>query len=185
MMTLRPPDPPLSDGVVTLRPWTIRDVDAIYDACQDPEIAYWIPLVPTPYKRSDAREYVQRTKASWRNGTDAFFAVADAASDAVLGSIGMRLHGDGRATVGYWVASEARGRGVATRAVKLLSRWALDAVGLDRLELMAEPENAASCTVAERAGFTREGVLRAYLPTRRGRRDLVMFSLLPQDQRSR
>jgi RimJ/RimL family protein N-acetyltransferase len=184
-MDLRPPDPPLGDGVVGVRPWRDGDVDAIFAACQDPEIAKWIPI-PVPYTKGEAREYVKRTKHGWRNRTDAFFAIVDAATDAVRGSIGLRLHGDGRATVGYWVAREARGRGIATRALKLVSAWALDEAGLARLELMAEPINAASCKVAERAGYEREGVLRSYLQTRsRGRRDLVLYSLLPEDQRSR
>jgi RimJ/RimL family protein N-acetyltransferase len=181
-MDLRPPDPPPSDGVVTVRPWRDRDVDSIYVACQDPEIVKWIPI-PVPYTRSDAREYVKRTKQGWRNRTDAFFAISDAATDTVLGSIGLRLHEEARATVGYWVAREARGRGVATRALRLVSAWALDEVGIERLELMAEPENTISCNVAERAGYKREGLLRSYLPTRdRGRRDLVIYSLLPSDE---
>ena len=181
-MKLRPPDPPLSDGTVTLRPWNERDVDAIHAACQDEEIAYWLPTLPVPYARSDAREYVRKTKQSWRDGNDAFFAITTVATGDVVGSIGMRCHGDGRATVGYWVAREARGRGFATRGLKLISNWALDVIGLDRLELIAEPENEASCKVAERAGYRREGVLRSYLETsRRGRRDVVLFSLLPAD----
>ena len=183
-MRLRPPDPPLSDGTVTLRPWNDGDIDAIYAACQDGEIAYWLPMLPVPYTRSDAREYVRKTRQSWRSGADAFFAITAASTDEVLGSIGMRCHDDGRGTVGYWVAREARGRGVATRGLKLISNWALDVLGVERLELMAEPENEASCKVAERAGYRREGVLRSYLQTsRRGRRDVVLFSLLPTDPR--
>ena len=184
-MRLRPPDPPLSDGVVTLRPWNDGDIDAVHAACQDEEIAYWLPMIPDPYTRSDAREYVRRTRQGWRDGTDAFFAVTNAATGNAIGSIGMRCHGDGRGTVGYWVAREARGQGVATRALELISNWALDALGLERLELMAEPENAASCKVAERAGYRREGLLRSYLQTqRRGRRDVVLYSLLPTDVRT-
>jgi RimJ/RimL family protein N-acetyltransferase len=183
-MPLRPPDPPLRDDLVALRPWTDRDVDAVVAACQDPEIAKWIPMVPTPYTRSDARDYLRSVKEGWREGTGAAFAILDAASTQVLGSIGLHIHrSERRASVGYWLSREARGRGVATRALRLVSAWALDALGIERLELIAEPINTASCAVAERAGFTREGVLRAYLPTRtRGRRDVVMFSLLPDDR---
>src|SRR5919199_5111348 len=179
-MNLRPPDPPLSDGVVLLRPWTDRDVQAIYDACQDPEIPKWIPLVPSTYTERDAREYVRNTKLWWRDGASATFAITDAQTGQVLGSIGAHFHrNDSRATIGYWLAREARGRGATTRALKLLSDWALDELGIERLELIAEPINEASCKVAERAGYRREGVLRSYLPTpTRGRRDVVMYSLL-------
>ena len=171
--------------MVTLRPWRDGDVDAIHAACQDEAITYWLPMIPIPYTRSDARDYIRKTRQSWRDGTDAFFAVTDAPTGEVVGSIGMRCHGDGRGTVGYWVAAEARGQGVATRALKLISGWALDGLRLERLELMAEPENEASCKVAERSGYQREGVLRSYLQTsRRGRRDVVLFSLLPTDART-
>jgi RimJ/RimL family protein N-acetyltransferase len=65
--------------------------------------------------------------------------------------------------------------------VRLVSRWAFRDLGLQRLQLTTDPDNAASQRVAERAGFTREGLLRAWLPTKDGRRDSVMFALLPGD----
>jgi RimJ/RimL family protein N-acetyltransferase len=82
------------------------------------------------------------------------------------------------------MAATARGRGVCTRALRLLSRHALDHLGLQRLQLVADPDNVASQRVAEKAGFRREGVLRAHLRHPDGRiRDSVMFSLLPGDLR--
>jgi RimJ/RimL family protein N-acetyltransferase len=91
-----------------------------------------------------------------------------------------RVAGDpGLAEVGYWLCREARGRGAATTAVRLVAGWAFRELGVGRLNLQTAPENLASQRVAERAGFTREGVLRAWLPTADGRRDSVMFSLLP------
>ena len=72
-------------------------------------------------------------------------------------------------------------RAAATIAVRLVSRWAFTVVGVDRLSLQTAPENVASQRVAERAGFTREGLLRAWMPTPDGRRHSVMFSLLATD----
>ena len=181
-MALSPPDPPLSDGVVLLRPWGDGDVAAIAAACSDPDIPKWIPLVPEPYTDADARDYVRETKEWWADGAAATFAIT--AEGRAVGSIGLHLVAldEQRASVGYWVAREARGRGYASRALRLVSRWALETLGIERLELMAEPENAASCAVAERAGFRREGVLRAHLPTpNRGRRDVAIYSLLPDE----
>ncbi len=87
----------------------------------------------------------------------------------------------GVAEVGYWVAPGARGRGVCTRAVRLVSRWVIVDRGAERLQLRADSLNAASRKVAVNAGFTEEGILRSsrYNP-RLGRRiDFVMYSLLP------
>ena len=85
------------------------------------------------------------------------------------------------AEAGYWLRREARGQGAATTAVRLVSGWAFTKLGIRRLNLLTAPENAASQRVAERAGFTREGLLRAWLPTSGGRRVSVMYSLLPGD----
>jgi len=179
-MALNVPD--LHDEVVTLRLPDERDVDAITDACQDPEIPRFTRAA-SPYGRDDALEYVGRTAAGWRDGTSAGFVIADAADDTVLGSIGVMRFDDTRAVaeVGYWVARAARGHGLATRSVRLASRWALREVGISRLELMTRVENVASQGVAERAGFTREGVLRSYMTHGCGLADVVMFSLIPSD----
>jgi RimJ/RimL family protein N-acetyltransferase len=184
-MRLRPPDPPLSDGVVSLRPWTDEDVSAIVAACRDPQIPKWIPLIPSPYTEKDAREYVAQTKEWWSEGTAATFAITD--GERPVGSIGLHpsASDEQRAAAGYWVAREARGRGYATRALRLVTRWSLEDLGMLRLDLIAEPENTASCAVAERVGFQREGILRAYLATpARGRRDVAMYSLLPGELRA-
>ena len=88
---------------------------------------------------------------------------------------------DLRASVGYWLLPEARGRGFATRSVRLISRWAHEDLGYARLSLTAEPSNERSCRVAERSGFVREGVLRSYAEIAGRRVDSVIFSLLPAD----
>lgn len=83
-----------------------------------------------------------------------------------------------RASIGYWIAAPARGRGICTRALRLLSRHALAEL---QLRLITDPDNVASHRVAEKVGFQREGASRAP-PTRRIR-DSVMFSLLPGELR--
>ena len=85
----------------------------------------------------------------------------------------------GRVELGYWLLPEGRGRGRATRAVQLVSRWALSQPGVARLELATASENTASQRVAERSGFQREGVLRSYNLVDGSREDAVFFSLLP------
>jgi RimJ/RimL family protein N-acetyltransferase len=112
--------------------------------------------------------------------------IADVRTDALLGSVSLMAvdREQRRAGLGYWVARWARERGVATRAVGLLSRWALSELSLARVELGTYPDNHASQCVAERCGFVREGVLRAYLEVKGQRHDIVMFSLLADDLRS-
>jgi RimJ/RimL family protein N-acetyltransferase len=84
----------------------------------------------------------------------------------------------GRGEVGYWLAAAARGQGHATRAVRLICAWGFSALRLERIDLMAATGNPASQQVAERAGFTREAVLRSYMRGTFERQDMVMFGLL-------
>jgi RimJ/RimL family protein N-acetyltransferase len=167
------------EGVV-LRPWRLEDVPAVTAACQDPEIARWLMFVPDPYTEADARFYVEDCLASSDERKP--FAVTDAETGVVIGSIDMRINRMQTGHVGYWLAAEARGRGLTTAALRALSRWAIEELGLGRVELVTDPDNFASQRVAEKAGFQREGILRSILLNRDGsRRDGVMFSLLPGD----
>jgi len=165
----------LLDGDIKLRPWTLDDVPAIVAACNDAEIHHWIPAVPSPYTEADARAFVEGEVPGI--GTQQFAITQDG---RVVGSIGMGVNNARTGHIGYWCAREARGRGITTRALRLLSKHALEDLRLERLELITDPDNHASQRVAEKVGFQREGVLRSHLTHPDGRRrDSVMFSLLP------
>ena len=167
--------PVASDGVVTLRQWREDDVDAITAACQDERIQHWIPMIPRPYLREHAQAYVRGDVAGL--GEHQYAIEVDGRP---VGAIGMTVNPMRAGHVGYWCAAEARGRGVVTRALRLLSRYGFEELGLQRLELITDPDNHASQRVAEKAGYRREGVLRSHLDHPDGRRrDSVMFSLLP------
>ena len=147
------PVPHLDDGVVTLRPPAAVDLDAITEACQDPEIPRWT-RVPNPYTRDHAVEFVERSARTWKQGTDAPFVIVDAPTGELLGAIGVhRLGGeDDGPEVGYWLKREARGRGAATRALRVVTDWACQVLGV-RLLLQADVRNTASRRVAEKAQF--------------------------------
>jgi ribosomal-protein-alanine N-acetyltransferase len=81
------------------------------------------------------------------------------------------------------IAAAARGRGVTTRAVRLLCNWLFEDLRLARIQLLAEPDNVASWRVAERVGFTREGLLRSWTEMKGRRRDFYIYSLLPGEPR--
>src|SRR5690242_14579500 len=123
-----PPYPPLSDDVVALRPWEPADIPAIAEACDEAEIARWLDLIPQPYTEDDARWYVDHCQQGWREGTNSNFAIVEVSTGRVVGSMGARhLEPEqGVTEVGYWVWTEARGRGYAARALRLLSDWLLD-----------------------------------------------------------
>ena len=144
---------------------------ALLAASSDPDIPRLTNL-PELGSEEWVRAWLERVAELWREGERANFAVADSSSNELLGSIGLRLV-DGNGQAWYWTLPAARGRGVATRALRLLCGWAFDELGLARVQLLAEPENEASQRVAEKAGFQREGLLaellRAQGPPRRRR----------------
>jgi RimJ/RimL family protein N-acetyltransferase len=179
MALLPPPDPPLSDGVVLLRGWRQSDVPQLVRACADPEIPRWT-AVPSPYTEQDARDWVAGVLEPEPPGDRYSLAVAPAGEpDELHGSMGLFRIERGSAEIGYWCSPWARGRGVTTRAARLLAAFGLNTLGLKRVEMFIATENAASLRVAEKAGFTREGVLRNYRDAKEIWRDHVAWSVIP------
>jgi RimJ/RimL family protein N-acetyltransferase len=178
--SIRPPEPPLADDTVSLRPFAATDADAIYRACQDPDIARWT-TIPQPYRREHAQTFIEETQQAWLEGRDPTFVVVERASGGLAGAIGLRRERSGVWDVGYWIAPWARGRGIATAALRLVSRWAIDELGAQRIGLLVYVGNAASAHVAEKAGYRREGILRRYADQRGELRDAIVHSLLPGD----
>lgn len=172
---LRVPAEPFRDGVVVLRPPEQRDLAAIDLGIHDPDVirAFGRPTC-------SAQQLLDLNRRRWREGTAATFAICDSADNCV-GHVFVNFADQGRATIGYWLLPEARRKGLAARAVRLASRWALSDAGLARLGLLAEPSNLASLRIAERTGFRREGLLRSYGDIDGRRVDYMCFSLLPTD----
>lgn len=170
--------PTLADDLVRLRPWRAGDAAAVHRACQDPDIQRWT-RVPVPYEQEHADGFVGTVaEDAWRDRTGVLLAITDLTGEEVLGAVSL-LGVDADelvAEIGYWVAPWGRGRGTATRATVLLVEWAFGDGGLDRLELLADPDNVASCRVAEAAGFRREGLLQAKVLHRGARRDMVLHA---------
>jgi RimJ/RimL family protein N-acetyltransferase len=180
-MRLPHPDPPLQDDAVKLREWTLDDVPAVTQACQDPEIPRWT-TVPTPYREADARAYIEViTDPTLEDQVN--LAVTRVTDGVVIGSISLMIVKPKVGEIGYWAAAEARGYGYTPRALRLLSKWAFGELKLPRLQLGTFPGNRASERVAEKVGYVPEGVLRSYMEQRGKRRDVRMWSLLPDDLR--
>ena len=166
---------------MALRNWTEADADALIAPLNEPEIARWT-RVPSPYTRADAGDFFARMRARLTSGEELSLAIVSISTGELLGSIALRVGWENRrGELGYLVFAPARGRAVATRAVRLLARFGFERLGLGRIEILAATANPASQRVAEKAGFTREGVLRSYMQSGGERLDMVSFSLLPDE----
>ncbi len=154
------PDP-FTDGDLTLRPPLLPDVPRIAEICRDPAIGHFT-TVPVPYDEDAARWWVEYAAGRQAEGTGAHLVVVEA--EEIVAAVGIDVNPLDRAgRIGYWVAPEARRRGIATRASRLLCEWALAEDGLDlvRLELDAAAINDGSNAVALALGFTHEGTRRS------------------------
>lgn len=175
------PHPPLRGDAVVLRRWELGDVGCVEQASRDPAITE-ATTVPAVYDETEGRAWLERQWSRAESGEGLSLAIADATTGEALGATVLMLRPQpGSAGIGYWLVERARGRGLASRAVSLLSRWALGGGGLARVEALVEPSNVASQRVVERAGFRREGHLRSYLVLGDRRADALVYALLPDD----
>ena len=187
--TLTPEDPrvpqpwlhpvELEGGGIRLRPFRASDVDRIVEACSDPRTAHWLVSIPRPYQRRHALAYLDSLGELAARGTGVTWCLADPKDDRCLGSIsldGLNTYAK-RGEIGYWAHPDARGRGIVTDAVRLVTRHANE-TGLARsLIIRCARGNTASRRVAERAGYTKVGIQPASEPLGDGElADLVLYS---------
>lgn len=159
----REAQPTLTDGVVTLRPWRDADIDSAV-AGHDEVIGHWLGLGEVPPSRAAMREAIARWRHGYADGRRAVgFAVVH--EEQLIGSCDVRETSPGVGELSWALYPDGRGRGFATRAVRVLADYAMTeqgqgGLGLGRVEASIEPGNEASLRVATRAGLRREGVRR-------------------------
>jgi RimJ/RimL family protein N-acetyltransferase len=169
------PQPTIERDGLLLRPWRAEDAAVLVRAYADPAIRRWHVR---SMDEAEARAWVRERQAMWAAETGGDWAVEDGGTPAgrvALRKLDLR---EGCGEVGYWVLPEARGRGVASRALAALGDWLLGEGGLHRLELDHSVENRASCRVAENAGFAAEGVKRASVLHEDGWHDMHLHARL-------
>ena len=177
---------PLTDGDVTVRPYAERDIPEILIAFQDDLTLHTRIGLERPPSGAQLGSQSETADAERAAGERLRLTIAETDTDICRGRMTVhRFDWDhGRAELGMWLAPEVRGRGWAARALRLVGGWLFDGCGIERLELLVEPDNEPMLRAAAAAGFAREGVLRGYVRSRRDRLDMVVLSLLPEDVRA-
>ena len=172
----------LSDGDIRLEPLTAAHAEAMDTLARDQDVARFT-RVPEPVPDGFAARWVERYTRGRDERTNDGFAIVDAESGDFLGFmalVNLNLETQ-EAEAGYIVASHARGRGVATRGLRLLTDWAFGELPLERIELFIDVENSPSEIVAQRCGYTREGVLRWTYLKPGLRSDTIVYSKLRRE----
>ena len=166
--------------MLCLEPFAVEHLPGV-DAMLDDADSLRFTRIPEPVPPGFAQTWLERYEQGRRDGSREAFAIVDD-DGAFLGiAVVPEIDRETRtAELGYVVAPAARGRGVATEALRQLTAWAFE-LGMVRLELLISVDNAASKKVAQRCGYAREGVLRSAYFKQGRREDTEIWSRLPTD----
>jgi ribosomal-protein-serine acetyltransferase len=170
---------------IGIRRYQLDDAPGLYEAAHESiaDIYPWMKWCHPDYTIEDSRGWVPLAVAEWEAGDAYDFVVYDLDTGRFLGAVGINqinpLHS--YANLGYWIRSSAAGHSLAPQAVRLCARFGFEELTVQRIEIVAAVGNIRSQRVAEKAGATREGVLRHRLNIGGTWHDAVMFSMLPGD----
>jgi RimJ/RimL family protein N-acetyltransferase len=154
-----------------------RHLAAVAAMLSDPDVLRFT-RVPEPTPVDFAHQWLAMYEQGRRDGTREAFAALDGGGEFVGLALAFGIdRAEAEAELGYIVTPAARGRGVGTEALRLLTDWAL-AEGMARLELLISVENDASKKVAARCGYELEGVLRSVYVKPGRREDTEVWSRL-------
>lgn len=177
----------LIEDPILIRTFREGDADALYEAARESiaEVSPWLPWCHENYSIEETREFITSRELASQGDEWYSFGIFEKDSGRFLGGVGInfinRVHQ--MANLGYWVRTSATGRGLATKATRLVAKFAFEQLDLQRIEIVAAVGNIPSQRVAEKAGAAREGVLRNRLLIRGQSQDAVMFSLVREDLR--
>jgi RimJ/RimL family protein N-acetyltransferase len=172
------PEPALAGAAFVLRPFRATDFDDAVELEQDAQAARWVPPLPA----EDGDGVVAFYEECRAGGELLHLVIADREGDRYLGEVMLALSEHRVGEVGCCLVGEARGRGIATEALRLLTTWAFITLGLGRIQVFVATENDAAARVAAGVGFRREGVLRGYWEVDGARLDVVVSARLPEDE---
>ena len=166
---------------IRLDPLSAEHVEGLDAVAQVPDVQQYTH-VPSPPPAGFGQSWLERYEQGREDGTREGFAIVDAEDGSFLGiAVVVRIDEEAKeAEFGYILAPEARGRGAATEALRQLTEWGL-ARGYQRLELRGDADNEASRRVAERCGYTLDGILRSVYFKEGRRTDMFIYSRLPSD----
>ncbi|MGC4108884.1 MAG: GNAT family N-acetyltransferase [Nocardioides sp.] len=172
-----------ADGLV-LRPWRETDVPRIVEACSDPRTRAWLGRMPHPYDEAEALAWLEHENEGRATGHSVLWAVADPSDDRALASIScFGIVPEVELEIGYWTHPDARGRGVMTRAMARVVRYAFEDLGTRRVMAGAAVDNAASRRVIEANGLRAWGTERLGTTLATGRADCVFYDVLVEEWR--
>lgn len=182
-----PPEKILTDRLV-LRRFARKDAESIVEAVHGslPDLTRWLPWAHAGYAKDDAAAYIRDSSQSWKEGRAFDYAIRSPNDPSHhLGNISVwhvsRLGRIGE--IGYWVRTDATSKGIASEGTDAMLSLGFSTLNLHKITLRIAVGNDASVRVAEKLGFTREGILREELRINGAWVDHVLYSMLEHEYR--
>jgi ribosomal-protein-alanine N-acetyltransferase len=174
--------PTLQSGLIVLRKPEEKDVESIFQGVQDPLIPKHT-RIPADYKISNAQEFVrERSPDAFTNKSELQLTLEYGGNFVGALSFHTIDHVDAKAEIGYWLIASARGKGIATQAIKVLTGFGFESIGFCRIEALVISTNISSIKCLENSGYQREGTLRDKGRTADGSRlDMVMLAAIKSE----
>lgn len=169
-----------------LRPLLKTDLPQLVTYAGDREVAANTLTIPHPYEESDAIAFLVRAQRVPADGSEFIFAIAERASDVLVGTCGISVDETHRyGEIGYWIGRSLWNRGYGAEAVGALINWAFSYLDLDKIIGRVFRGNLASSRVLEKIGMEREAILRQHLVKWGERRDVEQWGVLREDWQQR
>ncbi|MGO2541468.1 MAG: GNAT family N-acetyltransferase [Specibacter sp.] len=181
-LDVAPVVPTLRDAAVVLRALTMADAAQLVENCRNPESVRWT-TVPLNYTMEHAEYFINTlTPQGWATGETLTFAVADSATDGLLGTVDLQCKHPGAASIGINFGEHARGTGAAQASIRLLLDYAFNQLNLSYVHWHALVPNWGSRKLAWKLGFTFDGEIRGDYNDRGTPADRWILSLAAGDE---
>jgi ribosomal-protein-alanine N-acetyltransferase len=173
--------PILRHGLITLRPVQEKDIERIYEACQDPLIPRFT-TVPSPYAMSHAQFFVQeQVPVRFESKSEVLFVITKGHENeenfcGLISFHSVNL-GNHVAELGYWIAAPARGQGIGSTAARLITEYGFQTMGFKRIEALVDIDNGTSKALLRSTGYELEGIMRQKVTRDNGTQiDMALYS---------
>ena len=187
-MTSLPPPYRIETDRLVIRCYEPRDAQLLKEAI-DLSVEHLRPWMPwirfEPQTVEEKVELLRGFRGQFDLGQNFTYGIFSRDETKQLGGSGLHPRGgEGSLEIGYWVAADAIGQGIATEQTAVLTRAGFEICGLERIDIQVEPDNARSLAIPPKLGFTQDGVLRRRLEPGEEdgpRRDSVLFSMVREE----
>jgi RimJ/RimL family protein N-acetyltransferase len=172
-------------AAVRIRPYVADDASTLYAAVSASlsTLSQWLPWATPDYDLARAEAWIAHCIAAREADREYHFGIFETASGKLIGGVGLnhRIPAYRSANMGYWVADEVRGRGIAVEATRQAARFGFETLALQRIAILIQPQNRASTRVAMKLGAVCEGIARNAIVVADQPHDAMVFSLTPDD----